>query len=500
MSALFINYQSLEGFAENATSNGILTFILGTLFVLSIYHFLLYFQHKDRSYLYYSLYTILIFLAYISKVETGFLKAFTSNYNFSGDYSDFYRWTYNCMYFIFATEFLELRKINRKWYNYIIIPIAVIFGLAVIAQLIVMFFDNYSFYNLYSDYYLILITAHTIFSFWFIFKLKGSLKYYIIIGAIVLFITSVIGEYSIRTLPFIDISRETGDFYFYFGVFIENICFSLGLGHKQKFIIEERDEASKKLIDKLYENEFLKEQVNKELQEKIDALNNQIEFKQEIADLKLKALRSQMNPHFIFNSLNSIKLYIINNEKENAVYYLNKFAKLIRKILTASIEKEISLEEEIETSQLYLNIENIRFSNEIEFTTHFDPNINLKIIRVPSLILQPFLENALWHGLSSKKGKKKIEISVIGKNENYVTISITDNGVGRAVSKKINSKKIINQKSVGIDITKERLSNFYKSFPDNYRLKIIDLKDENNSNIGTQVIIDIPLNKISLAG
>ena len=498
MSAFIMNPQSLSSFAENATSNGILTFILGTLFVLSIYHFLLYFQHKDKSYLYYCLYTILIFLTYISKVETGFLQALASNYNFSGNYSDFYRWTYNCMYFVFATEFLELRKTNVKWYNYIIIPIVVIFGLGVIAQLMVVFFNNYGLYNLYSDYYLILITAHIIFSFWFIFKLKGALKYYIIIGAIVLFITSVIGEQNIRTLPFINISRETGDFYFYFGVFIENICFSLGLGHKQKIIIEERDEASRKLIDKFYENEFLKEQVNKELQEKIDALNDQIEFKQEIADLKLKALRSQMNPHFIFNSLNSIKLYIINNEKENAVYYLNKFAKLIRKILTASTEKEISLEEEIETSQLYLNIENIRFSNEIEFTTNIDPNINLGVIRIPSLILQPFLENALWHGLSSKKGRKKIELSVTAKNDNYVTISITDNGVGRAASKKINDKKITSQKSVGIDITKERLSNFYKSFPDNYKLKIIDLKNKDMPNKGTQVVIDIPLKKRSL--
>ncbi len=128
-------------------------------------------------------------------------------------------------------------------------------------------------------------------------------------------------------------------------------------------------------------------------------------------------LRSQMNPHFIFNSLNSIKLYIINNEKENAVYYLNKFSKLIRKILMASKEKEITLAEELETMDLYMNIENIRFSNEINYKTNISPDIDLQAIKVPSLILQPFLENALWHGLSSKKDNKNINLEITNENE-----------------------------------------------------------------------------------
>src|SRR5690606_5214405 len=132
-----------------------------------------------------------------------------------------------------------------------------------------------------------------------------------------------------------------------------------------------------------------------------------------------------MNPHFIFNSLNSIKLYIINNEKENAVYYLNKFSKFIRKILVASTEKENSLADELDTMKLYMNIENIRFSNEIHFEIHIEDSINTARIKVPSMILQPFLENALWHGLSSKEDDdKKITLNVYQTNEDFVTISI----------------------------------------------------------------------------
>ena len=118
----------------------------------------------------------------------------------------------------------------------------------------------------------------------------------------------------------------------------------------------------------------------------------QLKNKKKLLTLEQSMLRSQMNPHFLFNSLNSIKLYIINNEKKNAVYYLNKFSKLVRKILEASSLKEISLAEELETIELYMNIENIRFSNEINFDISIEDGIDTHAIKIPSLILQPFLE------------------------------------------------------------------------------------------------------------
>ncbi len=488
----------LKQIAKNATNNGFLTFILGAVFVLSIYHFILYFQNKDKSYLYYSIYTFLILIASVSSVKNGFLNEIVQYTGVNIKYADFFRWSYNCIYFLFAVEFLNIKAINEKWSKLIIYPVLAIFGLGVIAQISLVLFKNDAFHNFYSKYYLVAITLHTLFSFYFVFKLKNFLKYYIIVGALLLFLSSIIGEHSIRTLPFIDITIAEGDFFFYIGVLLENICFSLGLGLKQKIILEERNKATQTLINQLKENETLKETVNLQLKEKIKVLNTQIEFKQEIADLKLKALRSQMNPHFIFNSLNSIKLYIINNDKENAVYYLNKFAKLIRKILTASIEKEITLEEEIETSMLYLNIENIRFNNAIEYTTSIDPKINIKSIKIPSLILQPFLENALWHGLSAKEGKKSIDIIVESEDDDFARISIVDNGIGRKASEKINSKKFTRQKSVGIDITKERLINFSKKFNNSFSLKIEDLKDVDGKSNGTRVVILIPVKKEAL--
>ena len=214
-----------------------------------------------------------------------------------------------------------------------------------------------------------------------------------------------------------------------------------------------------------------------------------------ILTLEQDMLRSQMNPHFIFNSLNSIKLYIINNEKENAVYYLNKFSKLIRKILMASKEKETSLEDELETMKLYMNIENIRFSNEIDFKINVDPSINTEITKIPSLVLQPFLENSLWHGLSSKTDNKKIELNVFKKSSKFIVVEIVDNGIGRIASQKIKEQKKLKRNSVGIDITKARLANFSESFEDSYSLKIEDLYTDNSPS-GTKISLLIPTNKL----
>jgi tetratricopeptide (TPR) repeat protein len=223
----------------------------------------------------------------------------------------------------------------------------------------------------------------------------------------------------------------------------------------------------------------------------------QLKNEKKIVTLEQEMLRNQMNPHFIFNSLNSIKLFIINNEKENAVYYLNKFSKLIRKILIASTEKEISLQDELETMSLYMNIENMRFSNEIDYQVSIAENVNTSLIKVPSLILQPFLENALWHGLSSKANNKSILLEVQQDSLDYVSISITDNGVGRAVSQKIKDKKKIKRKSVGIEITKARLANFSKGLINDYKIEIEDLY-ENNQASGTRVKVYIPIKKVIL--
>ncbi len=218
----------------------------------------------------------------------------------------------------------------------------------------------------------------------------------------------------------------------------------------------------------------------------------QLKSDKKVLTLEQSMLRSQMNPHFLFNSLNSIKLYIINNETKNAVHYLNKFSKLVRKILEASSLKEIPLAEELETVELYMNIENIRFSNEIQFDIEIDEDIDPHLIKIPSLILQPFLENALWHGLSSKEGDKSVSLHISNGQAGLIEISILDNGIGREEAERLKERKVLKRKSVGIDITKERLNNFSKDYQNSFDVKIIDLFNGSGEASGTKVVLHIP--------
>lgn len=219
----------------------------------------------------------------------------------------------------------------------------------------------------------------------------------------------------------------------------------------------------------------------------------ELKTEKKILSLKQDALRMQMNPHFMFNALNSIKLYIIENDQKKATSYLNKFSKLMRKILEASSIQETSLAEELETMKLYMSIENIRFSNEIDFHIKNDDAVNLNAIKIPPLVLQPFLENSLWHGLSTKKENKKMSITLEKVSNEYIKIEIEDNGIGRKAAAKIKAKKSIQRKSIGIELTKDRLETFAKPLKNNFELTYKDVVNENNKTCGTKVILMFPL-------
>ncbi len=495
---------SLKHILEHPNENGIVIFVLGVLFVLSIYHFLLYFQHKEKSYLYYSLYTFLIFFGHLNEVTSGFIPILTKPFSGVLNYLDMpLMWLYNTVYFIFGFTFLNLKKYSKIWYSIIIKTMSVLIIIIVTVTLVGSFIDR--------GIILLSTVESFIVFFFFVFgmacyypllKYKMPLKYYIIFGSFILYLSSLLAYY-LPKFHIISLDNNSSYSIFYFGVIIENVIFSLGLGHKQKMILQEKNESQKDLILQLQENEQLRYKIHKQLEEDLVSFSEQAEkdkyeklkaeYDRELVELKISSLRSQMNPHFIFNSLNAIKLYIIDNDKENAVYYLNKFSKLIRKILAVTREKEITLAEEIETIKLYLDIENIRFQNEIKTSFTIDKNLSLDTIKIPSLILQPFIENSIWHGLSSKKGVKNISLTFKKEKKYHFKICIEDNGIGREKSAKIKQKKIHKKESIGIQLTEVRLSNFTKEYQHNYRLLFEDLYDKNNIASGTKVTLKIPL-------
>jgi LytS/YehU family sensor histidine kinase len=198
-----------------------------------------------------------------------------------------------------------------------------------------------------------------------------------------------------------------------------------------------------------------------------------------------------MNPHFTFNTLSSIQQYILNNDSTKANDYLSKFATLIRHVLENTSVEFISLEDELESLEVYLSLEKLRFKDKLEYDLKIDPSIDKRWVYVPPFLVQPFVENAIVHGISNLSGKGRIEVSCV-PNEQGFKIIIEDNGVGRREATRIKKSSIQKKQSMGIDIMKDRFNRLHDLYGKQYRFEIIDLKDENGKACGTRVIINIP--------
>ena len=212
-----------------------------------------------------------------------------------------------------------------------------------------------------------------------------------------------------------------------------------------------------------------------------------------LSEYQMKALTAQMNPHFIFNAINSIQNFIIQNHSRLAYDYLIKFSKLIRMVLNNSKENEITIQAELDTLALYVELEQLRFQNSFDFSLTADPELDLESLIIPSLLLQPYIENAIWHGLMPLKERKGfISITIIKKEDNLLKITITDNGVGRKASDEI-KKKIVNEKhqSVGMELTGKRIELF--GLESKFSLQIIDNYDDNQKASGTTIEIILPM-------
>ena len=213
------------------------------------------------------------------------------------------------------------------------------------------------------------------------------------------------------------------------------------------------------------------------------------------AELELRALQMQMNPHFVFNALNSIQSYVMNQDTLTANLYLSKFSRLIRLFLDSSRSRFIPLAEEIKLLMLYIELEKIRFENKFDFEITVDAQVN-KYVEIPTMILQPFIENAINHGLRYKHQKGLLSIKFY-KELGYLICKIEDNGVGRNNAEKIQSKSSKGYKSQGLKITTERLTTYNKINDANIVFSIKD-RIENpaspNDEVGTVIEIRFPEN------
>jgi ligand-binding sensor domain-containing protein len=218
---------------------------------------------------------------------------------------------------------------------------------------------------------------------------------------------------------------------------------------------------------------------------RIAMVQKKADLQQQMSELEMKALRAQMNPHFIFNSLNSIQECIVSKNTDAAYNYLSQFSKLVRRILENSGKETVSLSEELELMQWYLTLEQLRFTD--EFTFDIENNCSNPQAEIPTMIIQPFIENALWHGLAGKQGQKNLKL-IFNDRNGGIDITIQDNGIGRKAADKLPKRP--DKQSMGLEITKERLQNYSLLSS----IEIIDMLDEKGTAEGTKVIIHLPYN------
>jgi len=209
-------------------------------------------------------------------------------------------------------------------------------------------------------------------------------------------------------------------------------------------------------------------------------------------NLEQKLLRSQMNPHFIFNSLASIQNFIINQKASEASIYLSRFSQLVRNILDSSVDENVPLQKEIETIRNYLELQKVRYAGQFDYNLTVDKKIDEETIMIPPMLAQPFIENSIEHGIKYKETPGHIEIRfhLVGK---IIRFEVEDDGVGREKAKEIESRQKRIHRSMSTSITQERLTELNKKLRHKIRMEVIDLKDNFGNACGTRVSFGIPV-------
>ena len=236
---------------------------------------------------------------------------------------------------------------------------------------------------------------------------------------------------------------------------------------------------------------FYKWQIRK-LKHKNELQLEKVNLEKNLNQSKLKAIKSQMNPHFFYNALNTIQSFILSNDKKQAVNYLSKFSTLTRTILEMTEKDLVSITEEIKTLSLYLDIEKVRFNDDFNYEILADSNVDTDNIKIPSMFLQPFVENAVKHGLLHKTEEKKLKIH-FEKVADQIKISIDDNGIGRKKSNELNQIKNNKHQSFATNAMQNRVNLLNQFTQKNISIEYIDKQNQNNQSLGTTVVFVIPI-------
>lgn len=436
-------------------------FFASILFFVAIYIFVLYFVEPKRYYLYYAGYLLFILLFALWGIEhSPYMQVFFSLVpflKFSAN-NNTYALIANIFYYLFLSDFLELRKVAPSFERVIRLYLKLLVGLLIADTLLNFVFQAYQAGGYVWIFTQPVIACFGIYSTMMVLSLKGSFVKYIKWGSVALLLGVIVGilEQLLLMKPFENVlMRLALSMPFNIGVLVEILCFSTALGYKTWL-----------------------QQRNRNL------------LMKSVKESDLRTLRSQINPHFIFNSLNAIKSYILNHRSVEAAEYLTDFSTLMRSILQHSKEKLIPLADELETILLYIKLEKLRFDDGFEFIYTIDPQIDTSETLIPPMLLQPYIENAIKHGLMNKPDNRQLSISIRALTHKILII-IDDNGIGREKAALLR-KHMLKHQSMGMNINDERVKLLAMTNDWHIDIQIVDKKASGRA-LGTKVMIYIPL-------
>lgn len=457
----------------------------GFLMVQGFIAGILFLNNRERLYLYYSLYCI-------TTAFYLFIDLFIVQSRLEGLALKFYNeliWYIQTVFYnflvLFALEFLNIRRYYTKLYHRARYYLLANLAFSAMIFMVSLFFtpDTDGFFFEYFLYLfmpvqigialLVLVKSFATPEQWKYFFVGAGLIYIVLATASMVF--------------FLQGDRYSSIFFFV-ALIIESGVFGLGLGYRIRILYHQRlqfQEEKNRLQNELQlrlENQLSRQQQEyRLLKEKHDLQNL-------VSSLNSRVFQSQMNSHFIFNVINSIKLFILERDMDNANRYLGLFSKFLRSVLEGSMNDYCNLTEEIATIKLYLDLEKMRFNHEFVYQIDVDANICTEDYVIPPLLLQPFVENAIKHGLLQKEGDKQLHIKVNPISDG-VCISIRDNGLGRKHARQLNAR-IAHHKSYGLTIVRNRLDLFNERFK---KWSYFEIKDHTGHEAGTEVLIYLGL-------
>jgi len=505
------NQEVLKTYQDNLNNIFTTIIFIGSVGFIFLFMAFIYFKSFQKLYLYYALYllgTLIYSFTHLSRITL--LGSLIDYFPlFRAYFNEPIQFVFFAVYNWFVIELLEIDKTNAKlkkilhWLGYAYLMYAVFIGI-----MMFVYFDHHLKNQLFIATRVILFPLNIALLIYIYKKIKSPIKLFFIVGVSIylssgLFAT-VVDSY-LRFTNWYTLNLSAANI-FELGILAEVLCFSLAIGYRIKLGDDDKTKNQEALIHQLKINQQLTETAKVELEQKVQErtielikINKQIEkntiaelklvYQKKIAELEMSALRSQMNPHFIFNSLASIKYFILSKQDDKATDYLSRFSKLIRLILENSKKELIPINEELEAIKLYLDIETNRFNNQFQYQIEIEEELPLSQLNIPPLLIQPFIENAIWHGLlKSNNDLKKLHISLFKNKDdiNSYYCIIDDNGIGRDAAFK-QKQYVEKHNSYGLELTKERIKLYNENNAGLISFTIND-KFEDEIATGTKVI------------